>query len=276
LDPAAVGSTEQHNLRQYTKEEMPKNIKPSLQENMNQYFGSGVLEPKKLADVINDRLNNHGIKLKKNQNCAIEFVVGASSDFWKSYSPSGHFSNAHKWLEERYGKGSVVSKSEHYDELNPHCHFIVVPVLQKEIKWKNRNGSGSRVESRLSIREITGGRDKLRKLQDDYFEFISPFGAKYGLEFKRGNLKAQNTLDQYVQHTSHELGEIRLKLASLSDEKEKLALLLGLTAKVAEIEDNAVELAKKAELEKFIRKINFKRGIGSEMDAPRKKPGRRI
>ena len=254
---------------------MPANIKVSQLDNTNESFGiEEGTEKRKLAEVINQRLKNHQIKLKKNQNCAIEFVVGASSDFWDKYSPIGHFANTKTWLEERYGEGSVVAKREHYDELNPHCHFIVVPIVDKEIKWKNRNGSGSRIESRMSIREITGGREKLRLLQDDYFAFIAPYGAKYGIEFKRGNLKAKNTLDQYTKHTNYELGEIRLKLASIKDEKEKLTLLLGLSEKVSEIEATTLELAKASDQERLLRRLNFKRGIGAEGDTPRKRPKR--
>ena len=169
-----------------------------------------------------------------------------------------------------------MAKSEHYDESNPHCHFIVVPIEKKTIKWKNRNGSGSREEDRLAIREITGGREKLRKLQDDYFAFIHPFGEKYGIEFKRGKLKAKDTLDEYTRQTNHELGEIRAQLAALSDEEERLQRLVDLKQKRAEIAANALELDKKVEKEKLIQKLNFKRGIGTELDTPRKRKGPKL
>ena len=70
------------------------------------------------------------------------------------------------------------------------------------------------------------------------------YGARHQVEFKRGNLRAKNTLDQYTKHTNYELGEIRLKLASIKDEKEKL---LGLSEKLSEIEATTLELAKASE-----------------------------
>ena len=50
------------------------------------------------------------------------------------------FANTQNWLEKRYGKGSEVAVFEHYDESNPHVHFVVVLIVEKSVKWKNRRG----------------------------------------------------------------------------------------------------------------------------------------
>ena len=282
LSPSSIGATERHNERKYKEGLEPKNIRPEATKwNSSDYYIPGEHNPVEapremtLKDVINHRLDAHSIQLKSNQNCAIEFVVGASKDFWERYHPRGHFSNAHTWLEEKYGRGSVVAKSEHFDESNPHCHFIVVPIQEKEIKWKNRNGQGSRIESRLAIREITGGREKLRTMQDDYFKFIKPYGDAHGIEFKRGERKAKGELEKYVQHTNHEIGEIGEKIkairSDLRPEKERLERIIAYDNKMAEIEAKTANLEREAAREDKAKKINFDRGVGSELDRPARK-----
>lgn len=277
LNPSKIEGTEKHNERIYPDGKVPKNINSEETKwNGKEYFLSWTEDQKKfsqhapeemtLAQVIDHRLNQHNIKLKSNQNCAIEFVVGASKDFWEKYTPDGHFSNCHKFLENKYGKGSVVAKSSHLDETNPHCHFIVVPIQEKEIKWKNRSGLGSRKESRLAIREATGGREKLRTLQDDYFKFIEPYGRRFGVEFKRGKLKERGERDKYIKYTNHELTEFTTQLnaitSDLSNAKEKLVQIAALEEKTRQIEENKAKTQK----EDVARRKNFKRGINSDFD----------
>lgn len=277
ISSSAVSSTEKHNERKYSPGKEPKNIRPlATRFNSSSYHGDEKKPiPVNLKEAINQRIDAHSIKLKSSQNCAIEFVIGASKDFWEKYDPRGHFSNAHEWLEKKYGEGSVVSKSEHFDESNPHCHFIVVPILQKEIKWKNRNGEGSRSESRMAIREATGGREKLRALQDDYFKFIKPYGDAVEVEFKRGEKKAAGTLEKYVKNTNYEIGEISEKIkalrSDLSSSKEKVAQLINLENRVQQIEDNKSNLQVDASIEDKTKKSNFDRGVGSELDRTSRK-----
>lgn len=267
-----IGGTEKHNARQYEQGHYPTNIQEGGTF-YHSYPATGldeVLPGTSLKSEVQRRLDEHGIKPRKNQNVAIEFVCSASSDFWEVYNPPGHFSNTQKWLEDKYGQGSVVAMSAHYDETNPHCHFIVVPIEKKTVKWKNRNGSGEKQEARLTVRDITGGREKLRKLQDDYFAFISPYGAKYGVTFNRGQRKAANELDGYVKHTNHELGQIRANLAALSDDRQKLQALYDFKEKEATVRLKTAQLAKAAELEEKAKRKNWQRGIGSDFDTQQK------
>jgi len=193
-----------------------------LLENHEDYLGK---EEVTLAEAIEERLKIHEVKgIKSNSNLAIEYVVGINDKkAWDNYNFDGFVSNTKQWLEERHGKDSVVAVYSHLDESNPHAHIIVVPIEKKIVKWKNTKGSGDRTENRLNTRDYTGGREKLRCLQNDYFEHLTQRydgGKKFGLELFRGTL-VENQTKKYIEQTNHEIGELRTVLASLSDDIAK-------------------------------------------------------
>lgn len=218
-----IQSTDKHNARLYSSpEEFPQNIDPQKQFAARYLLKGedGFLYPgeSSLHEAIQHRLDKENVKgIRKNSNVAIEYVLAVSDtqDVWggteknpHGYSPTAFFEHAAAWIEERHGKDSVVSIAEHYDESNPHMHIIVVPLITKDVNWKNKNGSGKRRETRLNTRVFTGGAEKLRKLQDDYHQFCKPWGARLGVDFIRGT-KVENQTKEYVQQTDHRIGRIR-------------------------------------------------------------------
>ena len=63
-----------------------------------------------------------------------------------------------------------------------------MPIEKENSKVEKHKGSGERTESRLNTRDYTGGREKLRGLQNDYFEHLTQRydgGKKFGLELFR-------------------------------------------------------------------------------------------
>ena len=184
LSAADISSTDIHNARRYeTKEQYPVNVPLEkrndafikteyILENHEDYLGK---RETTLAEAIEERLKINEVKgIKSNSNLAIEYVVGINDKkAWDNYNFDGFVSNTKQWLERRHGKDSVVAVYSHLDESNPHAHIIVVPIEKKIVKWKNTKGSGERTESRLNTRDYTGGREKLRGLQNDYFEHLT-------------------------------------------------------------------------------------------------------
>ena len=122
---------------------------------------------------------------------------------------------------KKHGQDNIVSTAFHFDESNPHAHIIVTPILEKTKKWKNRHGSGEKKVYTLSARDFTGGKEKLRQLQQDFYEFVKGFGNRIGKVFYRGTL-AEHQKHKYVQQTDHRIGELRQKLATLSDDLDKI------------------------------------------------------
>ncbi len=234
LSAADISSTDIHNARRYeTKEQYPENVPLEkrndnfikteyILENHEDYLGK---KETTLAEAIDERLKINEVKgIKSNSNLAIEYVVGINDKkAWDNYNFDGFVSNTKQWLERRHGKDSVVAVYSHLDESNPHAHIIVVPIEKKTVKWKNTKGSGERTESRLNTRDYTGGREKLRGLQNDYFEHLTQRydgGKKFGLELFRGTL-VENQTKEYIEQTNHEIGELRTVLASLDDDIAK-------------------------------------------------------
>ena len=217
MSAGEVGATDIHNGRKYEEFgiKAPANI-DGTDRHFTAYIGSdgGERENCNLKDVIDDRIKEAGCKVKSNSVVALEFVVSASKEFFEKYSDSGHFGNCLTWLENRYGRKNVVAMYTHNDETTPHAHFIVVPVVEKTVRWKNQKGEGEKIENRLCARDLTGNKEKLEKLQDDYYSFIKPYGDAYGVPFYRGT-KASNQLKEYTKKTDHTLGQLREVMEAL-------------------------------------------------------------
>ncbi|WP_432223114.1 plasmid recombination protein (plasmid) [Flavobacterium sp. TMP13] len=255
LSAADISSTDIHNARRYeTKEQYPPNVPLEKREDrfirteyiLEKYEDFLGKKESTLTEAINERLKINNVKgIRKNSNLAIEYVVGINDKkAWDNYSFDGFVNQVSQWLEERHGLNSVVAVYSHDDESNPHAHIVVVPVEEKAVKWKNQQGSGERIEKRLNTRYFTGGREKLRDLQNDYFEYLTKRfdgGKKLGLELFRGTL-VENQAKEYVERTNHEIGELRSVLVSLTDENTKNIVLSQINAKEAEIALKEIEL----------------------------------
>jgi hypothetical protein len=280
LSAADICSTDIHNARRYeTKEQYPPNVPLEKRddrfikteyvlENHEDYLGK---KETTLAEAIEGRLKINDVKgIRKNSNLAIEYVIGINDKkAWDNYSFDGFVNQISQWLEERHGLNSVVAVYSHDDESNPHAHIVVVPVEEKTVKWKNQQGSGERIEKRLNTRDFTGGREKLRDLQNDYFEYLTKRfdgGKKLGLELFRGTL-VENQAKEYVERTNHEIGELRSVLANLSDKNAKNIVLSQINGKEVEIALKQIELKKEENRRSGERKGLWKlKGIKDNQD----------
>ena len=199
LSAGDIDSNDKHNARLYEKiEQYPENVPfekredsfirvQYLEGNESEFLSK---EESSLSKAISKRLEENQVKgIKSNSNLAIEYVVGINDiKAWDNYDFDGFISNTRKWLEDRHGQDSVVAIYSHQDESNPHAHIVVVPIETKKIKWKNTKGSGEKEENRINIRCYTGGREKLRELQNDWFSHLTERyngGKKLGLELYR-------------------------------------------------------------------------------------------
>lgn len=255
-----IGATYIHNERRYQEHDLPvpENIYP---EGKGPYgiYGSNMHTSYK---TINQRLKETGVKVRKNSVHAIEYVIGASPDFFAAdvYSVEGYLSHCLAFLKKKHGIDNIISIHTHYDESTPHMHVIVTPIVEKEVKFKNRYGEGTRKENRLCARDFIGDKHKLRQLQDDFFLHVKPIGEAYNVPFYRGTL-AEKQLKQYTRETNHELGQIRSKIASISNELKKMELRDELKKKSQEFVFKTINLQKKiSQRQKWNRKGGWKKG----------------
>lgn len=265
LKVSQLATTDEHNSRRMP--EIPENIDPSKSHNN---YHSNLNEEDTIEEAVLNRIHQTGAKIRSNSNVAIEFVATVNDQkAWEHYSPDGYFSQVRQWLGKKYGHENIVSCSYHHDESNPHAHFILVPVREKEMKWKNRNGSGVRKTASLCARDITGGPEKLKALQSDYYQFVKGFEHKMGVKFYRGTAALERK-NFYSQKTNHLMAEYREALQGLSHEEKQ--------TKLREIQE-AKDAADKAEdLAKYRAQKNkgdgWKKGFDPFPEQSKKKKGR--
>lgn len=269
LSAGKVENTETHNERMYEKRgiDIPENIRQE-ESHRNISYVRGMEEFSKPGDetisyqeAIENRFQEAGVTPRKNSVNAIEFMISATDDFFEewtdpktgkkynAYSADVYLFNSVHWLEDRYGKENVVAWSIHFDENTPHVHAIVTPIQEKEVKWKNRNGEGVKKENRLVARDITGGPDLLRKLQDDFFEHVSTQYDGFA-NWYRGTL-VEHQLKHYTKKTNHEIGQLRKELNSMQHDAEAvLRILKKIEEKQKEMEKETNRLQQQVEIRK--------------------------
>ena len=208
---SALNGAEEHNARLYEEhgKDIPNNIIPERNGQLGFNSYEQLMEGKNLKSAIEKRLQDLKIKPRKNSVIAHEYVLGVSKDWYEkaNYDPQGMLSNVVKFITDKYGLENVASVAFHFDETNPHVHVITLPIVEKQRKWKNRNGQGTKFVKSLSASDFINGRDTLRKLQDDYFEFVSKYNRHEGVIY-RGML-VEKQLKNYSRKTNHLLGELR-------------------------------------------------------------------
>lgn len=217
ISAGKINSTERHNKRLFDEGQTPDNI-DAARTGMNSMLyarDEWAEQDTPLAEMIRQREEELEIKgIRKNSVHAIEVVVSVSDPKFfdnsggNSYDPSGYGSNEMKWLEDKYfGRGNVLCGYLHADEGKYHWHFVCLPVVEKEVSFKNRYGSGTRKEMRLAAQDFIGGADKLHDLQDAYHEHCK---ARYGhiVPFWRG-LLAEEQKRAYIEKTDHRIAMYR-------------------------------------------------------------------
>jgi hypothetical protein len=288
LKQSDLNNSEIHNARLYEQEGItqPDNIDPQLEGRYGYNQHNNILNSeetdKSLHEVIKERFNQANVKPRKNSVYAIEYVLALSPDckesYENNYDASGMLSNLTDFVREKHGKDNVVSISKHFDESNPHVHMIVTPIREKEKKWKNRYGEGKKKVNALSARDFTGGPDKLRKLQQEFYEFVKPYERRLNKTFYRGTY-VEHQKKQYVRQTDQEIGKLRAKLATIETEADKIKVKEEIKQKQQEFEqktnelDNKIEKRKKANKgDKWTKKQEFFDKPGKQKETQNKEP----
>lgn len=281
LKASDIKSTEAHNNR--TAPNLGENINPEgrhstyyLSATEKKYELTDSNTTTSLQDLINRRLEDNKVTgIRKNSNLAIEYVMGLNDkSVWGKIDKHEFFRNCVRWIRKRHGEGSVLAVNHHDDESNPHIHVIVVPLITKEVKWKNANSEGSRIETRLDTRSHTGGPDKLRTLQDDYFYHLKQLDLP--VPIYRGTLK-ENQTKQYIRKADHKIGQLRSKIAQTEDLVERLELKLEAAKLEVKKQKTTAELIEIEATKKTLQKKWKNRGTRDNPETfhtKKKKPGK--
>ena len=189
--------------------------------------------------IIEEEIKKRGLKTRKNSVVALEYVVALSPDCKKiyeceNYDPHGLLYKLSQFVCEKHGVHNVISISQHFDETNPHAHIVVIPAVEKTLKWKNKNGQGEKTIQTLCADDYVGTKDKLRKLQSDFFKHVKGMEANLnsylpmgeGVLFRRG-MDARNQPKKYTYKTNASLGELREHLRQAEKEERKRRMSKG-------------------------------------------------
>lgn len=231
---AAVSNTDTHNFRLYEERgiEPPENIKAEKwAKNSVSRLNSQITQSDTTIQKI---IDERGIKTRKNNVLALEYVVALSpdcKDFYKmGYDPDAMLSKLTSFVVAKHGWENVISVSNHYDESNPHAHIVVIPAVQKDVKYKNRYGEGTKNVNTLAADDFVGGREKLRQLQSDFFQHVKQFEPlinsylpkEDAITFYRG-VDSRDTPKRknYSMRTNASMGDLREQLNTAEKEERR-------------------------------------------------------
>lgn len=176
-------------------------------------------------------------KARKNAVHGHEWVVTCSPEHLETMSPkerTSYFSDALKYLDELHGGIKYrACMAIHQDEKTPHMHVVYATI---------ENGKG------LSAKIIGGHRDRLSRLQTDFYENVA---KKY--EMDRGIKKSPAKHTSVKQYYS----ELPQKIKGLNDEiGVKTTVSLDMDLAISRAKAEIVELNKeKSKAVDYLRKL---------------------
>lgn len=150
-------------LRHNTREVMPKNADPTLQ-NENQSSTTVQEALAKYTELIPE-------KVRKNAVHAVEVVLTASPEWFEKATEDDcnkFIQSSREWLYDVFGRENQILLSLHNDEKTKHIHGIFIPL----------------VDGKLNAKKMIGGtKYRMRELQNEFYEKVGkPLGMDRGVE----------------------------------------------------------------------------------------------
>ncbi|HEY9634859.1 MAG TPA: MobV family relaxase [Coleofasciculaceae cyanobacterium] len=193
----------------------------------------------KLDALVLAKIDEHKQKRKIRPDAVycVELLLTASPEYFRPLDPSrsGHYDEQRlkawlevnrQWLNQKWGD-LIVRGELHLDEATPHIHAYLVPKDEK---------------GQLNCKALFGGREKMRKFQDDYHAAVQRLGLERGIKGSRA--QHQDIKDFYqIVNVGRDLDkevDPELLLAKAADRERALQ-------KRQEMEQTAKSLALKVE-----------------------------
>lgn len=192
-----------------------------------------------------------------------EFIITSDKDFFESIGEEEtkrYFQTAYKFVANynNLGEDFIVSAKVHLDESTPHSHILFIPVVHK----KDKNGNSIR---KIACSEYWKGKDSYRKLQDNFYLYMT----KSGFDLERGN-KEENEhipIEKLKKVTNYEMQEMFEETKHYEQEKntnnieiiredyrrviKKFNILAKRYTRIKSIVEETVYKAEKVELENY-------------------------
>lgn len=210
------------------------------------------------TEAIQHRLETAELKRKigNNQVRAVRILLTGSPEDMKRIQTEGRLdewcNDNLKWLRDTYGKENIVSAVLHMDEMTPHIHATMIPIVTGERrKAKTEQQDGKRkyrkkdtTANRLCADDVMS-RVKLKEYQNTYAESMQTYGLKRGIE---GSEAKHITTSQYYRDLLNQSESIQENINMLLQQQEKaekeLTKIKG-EIKTGELKSEAVSMATK-------------------------------
>lgn len=114
-----------------------------------------------LSECVRSKL--HGVRIRKNAVIACEVIMTCSAGALLPDVYRRWLNVCMNFARDKFGSDNIVQAVGHMDEKAPHLHVTFVPF----------------VNGRLNCRALFGGPEKMRKLQDEFYEKC---GKSFGLQ----------------------------------------------------------------------------------------------
>lgn len=146
-------------------------------------------------------------KMGKGRVPCVELLMTVSPEVLarKDFNPAKYMNDCDQWARDTFGAQNVFLRVHHWDESTPHTSIFLVPKVEKKYK-------DGHTEEVLAAKQWLGGREKLAKLQDSFWETV---GKKYGLERGIRNSRAKH---QTVKKFYSRLNQVERELTEFSQE----------------------------------------------------------
>lgn len=196
LKGGSVSSSAMHVFRERAAE----NVNDELTKN-NFYIGAKnsselrVAINKRIATAQNKFIRSDAVKV-------VEFMITASPEFFSTHKSKDYFKKAHQFFKEKFGEENLISFAVHLDELTPHAHVYVVPIIN----------------NKLNAKQIFGTRQKLRDLQTDFAESVKSLGLERGV---KGSTARHQDVKTFYANLATE-SELNAAKAALDAKREEL------------------------------------------------------
>lgn len=149
------------------------------------------------------------IQERKNSVVVLDGFYGASPEWFKDKSLEeivSYFKDCLAFHEQTYGK--VINAVIHFDEATPHLTCQSLPLIE-----------GEDGRTRLSARDIMGGRNDYRRRQDEFYERV---GKPRGME--RGEINDPQQTRDHLSVQAYKNQQLELENQQLRERSKELQL----------------------------------------------------
>ncbi len=177
-------------------------------------------------------------RIIKTTNVMCEFIITSDREFFEKIGEEEtkkYFQTAYDFVAnyKNLGEKYIVSAKVHMDESTPHMHLVFIPVVHK----KDKNGKEIH---KIACSEYWKGKDSYKRLQDDFYKYITD----NGFDLERG--KKRN-----VEHLSTE------KLKQVTDYENIKYELENEKIELINTQNKSLIIAQNQKLTKYVNKLKM-------------------